>query len=146
MWGCPEVLQVLLASGGNPWLVDCFDMNAFNYALKEDQEECYKMLRACCNSQPKPSSHSKSPYHLNLSELQRLILALHTPNSLKQYFRKRPPFSQNTLLRSTAMLLNPDLTPSLCLTIAVTPYIPVHTTVESVCASLSNCLTVFFQT
>lgn len=82
MWGCPEVLQVLLASGGNPWLVDCYDMNAFNYALKEDQEECYKMLRACCNSQPKPSSHSKSPYHLNLSELQRLILAPHTPNSL----------------------------------------------------------------
>lgn len=68
MWGCPEVLQVLLASGGNPWLVDCFDMNAFNYALKEDQQECYEILKMCCNSEPKPSSHSKSPYHLNLSE------------------------------------------------------------------------------
>lgn len=42
------------------------------------------------------------------------------------------------------MLLNLDLTPPLCLTVAVTPYIPALTTVESVCASLSNCLTLFF--
>ncbi|XP_046661888.1 uncharacterized protein LOC124355029 isoform X2 [Homalodisca vitripennis] len=69
MWGCPEVLQVLLASGGDPWLVDCFNKNAFHYAQSEGQHECYKILTRHCDPKRRPPGHSKAPYQLNLKRV-----------------------------------------------------------------------------
>ncbi|XP_054284657.1 uncharacterized protein LOC129001420 [Macrosteles quadrilineatus] len=96
MWGCVEVLHLLLASGGNPWLVDDLGLNAFHYAIQEKQHKCYQLLKTLCNSQPKQSGCQKSPYHLNL---KRVILY---KNDLQIVYEASPSSAQKSTSTQTS--------------------------------------------
>uniref|UniRef100_A0A1B6MB33 LEM domain-containing protein n=1 Tax=Graphocephala atropunctata TaxID=36148 RepID=A0A1B6MB33_9HEMI len=96
MWGCADVLRVLLAKGGDPWLVDCFNKNAFQYAQSEGQHECYNILTRHCNPKHRPPSRSETPYQLNL---KHVILQ---KNDLQIVYEASPPGSHRCASTQTS--------------------------------------------